>query len=75
MELENEPGMVLTPLKAHSRASSVSSNATDDLSRQETTGKIRKYESEEDDGKADDIEGGCLTVIAEGRNELEKFLF
>ena len=76
MELENEPRMVLTPLKGHSRASSVSSNATDDLSRQGTTGKIRKYESEEDDGKADDIEGGgCLTVIAEGRNELEKFLF
>ena len=39
-------------------------------------GKRRKYESEEDDGKADDIEvpgGGCLTAVTEERNELEKF--
>ena len=76
LELENERRIVLTPLKGHSRASSVSSNATDDLSRQGTTGKIRKYESEEDNAKADDIEGGgCLTTVTEERNELEKFLF
>ena len=44
----------------------------------EQEGKRRKYESEKDDRKADDIEvpgGGCLTEVAEERNELEKFLF
>ena len=44
----------------------------------EQEGKRRKYESEEDHTKADDIEvpgGGCLTPVAEDRNELEKFLF
>ena len=36
LELENEPRVILTPLKTHSRARFVSSNAPDDPSRKET---------------------------------------
>ena len=72
--------MVLTPIKGHSRASSASSNITDDLSRPGIfrTTKRRKYKIETDIGKEDDLEvlgGDCLTAVAEEMEELEKFLF
>ena len=79
MEFEGKPRVVLTPLKGHSRASSVSSNITDDLSRQgiSSTSKRRKYDTEVDNAKEYGLEnpsGSCLMPINEER-ELEKFLF
>ena len=80
MEMETEPRVVLTPLRGHSRTSSVSSNVTDDLSRPGTSGlsKRRKVASEIDIDKEDDFEvmgGDCLVAVASERRELEKFLF
>ena len=74
------PTVVLTAIKGHSRASSVSSNVTDNLSRPGTSGltKWRKFDKETDIGKEDDLEvlsGDCLVAVANERKELEKFLF
>ena len=82
MELESEPRVVLTPIKGHSRASSVSLNITDDLTRPGTSGLSKKrkpiYDTETDMGKEEDLEvldGDCLMAVAEERKDLEKFLF
>ena len=80
MEIESEPRVVLTPLRGHSRTSSVSSNMTDDLSRPGTSGltKRRKVATERDIDKEDDLEdlgGGCLQAVADERKDLERFLF
>ena len=80
MEMETEPRVVLTPLKGHSRASSVSSNITDDWTKPGTSGmsKRRKCDTETDTGRDDEPEvlgGDCLVTVANERKELEKFLF
>ena len=79
MEFEGEPRVVLTPLKGHSRASSVSANITENLSRPgiSSTSKRRKYDTGAHNAKENDLEdigGSCLMPINEER-ELEKFLF
>ena len=80
MELESEPRVVLTPIKGHSRASSVSLNITDDLTRPGTSGlsKRMKYDTKTHMGQEEDLEvlgGYCPMAVAEERKDLEKFLF
>ena len=75
VELDCEPRVVLIPLKGHSRVSSVSSNLTYDLSRPGTfsISKRRKYDTETDIGKEDDLEvlgGVFLTAVADERREM-----
>ena len=74
--VENEPKVMLTPIKRRSRASSIFSSIAADALKQKvatTEKKSKCLDGADEEGKGIP-DGACLEAVTEERKELERFL-